>query len=105
MSATQSQQVSFWDVHEHTAPLLDMVGPFPTVGTPAWCALPDGPVKLAAIYDAARHWALRLETCQQATCGASRDVSSAADWSSIGQEIMQRNSFYAQRPWLKRKVS
>ena len=66
---TSSQQVSWWSVHEHTGPVLAGVGSWPTAGTPQWCALPDDdPAKLAALYDAARHWALRVETCQQAAC-------------------------------------
>jgi hypothetical protein len=76
------------------------------LGTPAWCALPDGdPAKIAALYDAAQHWALRLETCQQAECEASRAVSAAADWSATAREMLSRNEFYAQRPWLKRVSS
>jgi Protein of unknown function (DUF2742) len=54
-----SQQVSWWSVHEHVAPLLDQIESWPMVGTPAWCRLADDdPRKLAALYDAARHWAL-----------------------------------------------
>jgi hypothetical protein len=101
-----SQQVSFWSVHEYVAPLLGAVGLWPMVGTPAWCLLADDdPVKLAALYDAARHWSLRIETCQEALTQASRDASAAADWSVLSREIRQRNDFYAARPWLKRAAS
>jgi hypothetical protein len=106
LPVTASQQVSWLDVHEHVAPLLARVGSWPMVGTPTWCALPDGdPAKLAALYDAAQHWALRLETNQQALAETSRDVSAAADWSAIGQQIRNRVEFYAERPWLRRETA
>ena len=107
MSAfVSSQQASWWSVREHVAPLLADVGTWPMVGTPAWCALDDDdPAKLAALFDAAQHWALRVETCQQALCEASRAVADTADWSSIGREIQNRAKLCRQRPWLKRAVS
>jgi Protein of unknown function (DUF2742) len=101
-----SQQVSWWDVHEHVAPLLDQVGSWPAVGTPAWCLLnDDDPVKVAALYDAAQHWALRVETCQQAECEASHDISAAGDWSAIAQHIRDEQDFYAAHPWMRRATS
>jgi hypothetical protein len=57
-----SQQVNWLTVHEYVEPQLTAVGQWPMAGTPEWCALPDGPVKLAALYDAARHHALRVDT-------------------------------------------
>jgi hypothetical protein len=93
-----SAQVSWWSVHEHVAPLLAAVRSWPTVGTPAWCDLDDGdPAKLAALLDAARHWALRVETCQQQLAEASHDVSSAADWSGIATETFWRRGAYIPR--------
>ena len=75
-------------------------------GTPAWCALDDtDPVKLAALLDAAQHWALRVETCQTAECEASHAISAAFDWATHGQRLKDHNEFYAQRPWLKRRTS
>jgi hypothetical protein len=101
-----SGQVSWWSVHEHVAPLLAAVRSWPTVGTPAWCDLDDGdPAKLAALLDAARHWALRVETCQQQLAEASRDVSAAEDWPGIAHQIFGRAQFYAERPWLKRATA
>jgi hypothetical protein len=101
-----SQQVSWWDVHEHVATYLDEVGSWPMAGTPAWCALPaDDPTKLAALLDAARHWALRVETCQTAECEASHAISGAADWARIAQHRYRQRCFYDARPWLKRKTS
>jgi Protein of unknown function (DUF2742) len=103
---TSSQQVSFWPVHEFVAPALDRVGWWPMVGTPAWCLLDDDdPAKGAALFDAARHWALRLETLQQARCEASREISAAADWSAVARQIFVHNSFYVARPWLRRVLA
>src|SRR6478736_3987189 len=51
-------------------------GGWPTVGTPQWCALDDDdPAKLAALFDAAQHWGLRIEACQQAYSDASSEIS------------------------------
>lgn len=100
-----SQQVSWWSVHGYVAPILASAGSWPTLGTPQWCALDDDdPVKLAALLDAARHWALRVETSQQAECDASREISDAVDWSAIAREILTRRAFFAERPWMKRVI-
>jgi Protein of unknown function (DUF2742) len=104
--ATSSQQVSWWPVHEFVAARLQQVEQWPTVGSPEWATLrDDDPVKLAALFDAAQHWALRRETCQQARCDASRQVGEALDWSAPAREINERNDFHAARPWLKRVAS
>ena len=115
-----SQQVSWWDVHEHVASVLERAETWPTVGTPAWCALSDGdPAKLAALLDAAQHWALRMETCQAeqgrakrwAECAtrhavirkklaeyqAHHAISAAADWSAIANETLRRRKVYIPR--------
>jgi len=95
---TTARAVSWWSVHEHVAPLLDQVGDWPMAGTPAWCDLDDDdPVKLVALLDAARHWALHLEINQQALAEASRDVSVAADWRSVANEIRRRRHVYIPR--------
>jgi hypothetical protein len=68
------------------------------LGTPAWCDLDDtDPRKLAALLDAAQHWALRLETSQTAECEASHAVSRSADWSEVATEIYYRRSVYIPR--------
>jgi hypothetical protein len=101
-----SQQVSWWDVHLFVEPLLAEVGDWPMAGTPEWCALDDDdPAKTAALLDAARHWILRVETRQAAECAASSDVSAAADWGQIGQQIRAHNEFYTEKPWLRRQES
>jgi uncharacterized protein DUF2742 len=88
-----SRQVSWWSVHEHAAPLLEAVGSWPTVGTPEWCELDDtDPRKIAALFDAAQHWALRVETCQQSRAEASHAISAAEDWSAIATEIYYRRT-------------
>jgi hypothetical protein len=98
-----SAAVSWWDVHEHIAPLLETAGSWPMLGTPEWCDLGDtDPRKLAALLDGAQHWALRVETCQVAECEASHAVSAGADWSGIAQRRRAEAEFYAERPWLKR---
>ena len=80
-SINESRQVAWWPVHEYVESTLHQVGHWPMLGTPQWCRLDDNdPRKLAALFDAARHWALRLETCQEAYADASKAVSAAADW-------------------------
>jgi hypothetical protein len=90
-AAMSSPQVSWWDVHTYVQPLLEALGDWPMAGTPEWCVLADDdPAKLAAIYDAARQWALRVETAQEARAEASRDVSAAENWPVIATEIFHR---------------
>jgi hypothetical protein len=60
---------------------------------------------MAALLDAARHWALRVETCQEARCEASRSVSTAVDWPAVSKEIKDLREFYTARPYLKRVAS
>lgn len=99
-------QVAWWEVHLVVQRLLDAVGEWPMAGTPEWCALPnDDPKKLAGIYDAAQHWALRVDTCQEATCQASQAISAAADWRAIARELKDIREFRAANPWARRKVS
>ena len=101
-----SAQVSFWSVHEYVAPLLAAVGTWPPIGTPEWCALDDtDPRKLAALFDAAQHHALRVEMAQEARCEASREISAAADWSAIATEFVKLTAFYEHPPWLRRVTS
>jgi hypothetical protein len=101
-----SQQVSWWSVHEFVTPTLQRVGSWPMAGTPAWCSLADDdPQKWAALLDAAQHWALRVDTCQEARCQAGEAISAAADWSAIARRIRSEAEFYAERPWLKRTAS
>jgi Protein of unknown function (DUF2742) len=102
----ESQQVSWWSVHEFVQKFLDTAGNYPPAGTPAWCELLDGDRrKWAALLDAAQHHALRVETAQEQDAQAAKDVSAAADWSRIAQYIRDQRDFYAAQPWLKRVAS
>ncbi|HYQ36849.1 MAG TPA: DUF2742 domain-containing protein [Mycobacterium sp.] len=97
-----SAAVSWWSVHEwvqpYLQPYLDAAGPLPMVGTPEWCALDDAdPRKVAALFDAAQHWALRIETGQTALAEASRDISASTEWASVATEIFWRRSAYIPR--------
>jgi Protein of unknown function (DUF2742) len=74
-------------------------------GTPAWCALPDGGPKLAAVLLLGVQYALLLDSQQEARAEASRAVAGAADWPKISREINQLNAFYTERPWLRRVTS
>jgi hypothetical protein len=88
---TASGAVSWWSVHEHVAPFLERAGGWPMAGTPQWCALPDDdPRKLAALLDAAQHWALRVETGQESMAQASQAISAAADWAAIARRVCRR---------------
>jgi len=101
-----SSQVDWWSVVEFVAPLLDQIDSWPMAGTPGWCALDDSdPVKIAALFDAARHWALRVDTAQEALCQAGEAISAAEDWTGIAQARRNRAEWYAERPWAKRKAS
>ncbi len=105
-NVVSARTVSWWSVHEFVAPVLERTGSWPLAGTAEWCALPtDHPAKIAALFDAARHHALRVETAQEELAQPAKDVSGAVDWAAMSREINQRNAFYAERPWLKRVSS
>lgn len=85
-----SRQVAWWPVHLLVAPILESVNAWPLVGTPAWCELAeDDPRKWAAVLDGAQHWALRLETRQQALAQASRDIAAEGEWSSLATRLVR----------------
>jgi hypothetical protein len=101
-----SQQVSWWSVHEHVAEQLEQVGSWPMAGTPVWCDLPDGhPAKTAALLDAARHWVLRVETCQQARADASRAISAAVDPRALAGAVRKRAQLSREKPWPTRRTA
>ncbi|MDQ1307869.1 MAG: hypothetical protein QG671_3703 [Actinomycetota bacterium] len=94
----QSRTVDWWSVHLYVEPTLDEVGSWPMVGSLLWQHLPtDDPAKLAAIFDAAQHWALRVDTCQAQLAEASRDIAAAADWPKIARNAIQRQGIYIPR--------
>ncbi len=85
---TVSQQVDWWTVHQFVEFYLSRVQDWPVAGTPEWVALEDWDErKMAALLDAARHHALRVDAAQDALAQAAEAVHSAADWRSIAQEI------------------
>jgi hypothetical protein len=103
---TSSRQVNWLTVHQFVAPVLAAAGSWPMVGTPAWCALDDDhPAKIAAIYDAAQHWALRVDTCQAALSQTSHDISAAEDWSALATEIPRRSSAISDGAYIPREVA
>jgi hypothetical protein len=106
MKETESQQVNWLTVNRFVTAVLNQVNDWPTLGTPAWCSLThDDPKKWAALLDGAQHWALRLDSCQEARCEGSRAVSGAVDWPAVSKARRNHDEFYAEKPWLKRVVS
>jgi hypothetical protein len=100
---TASRVVDWWAVHQFLEKFLTPDRDYPMIGTLAWQNLPDHhPAKWAAVYDAARHHALRVHVAQEARAEASHDISAAADWQSLAQEQLSRNQYRASRPWMKR---
>ncbi|OBK74858.1 DUF2742 domain-containing protein [Mycobacterium sp. 1274761.0] len=96
MTIPENQQVSWWSVHEYVAARL--TDDWPMVGTPAWCGLAENdPRKLAAILDAAQHWALRMETCQEAYVDAAREIRASQDWTPVIQSVYNRARYYIPR--------
>ncbi len=82
----------------------------PSIRCTALTFAPALTARLAAVcrkslLDAARHWVLRVETCQVAECEASSAVSAAADWAAHGRRLQEHNEFCADRPWMKRRAS
>jgi hypothetical protein len=106
MSAIESQQVSFWDVHMFVQRYLDTAGHYPAAGTPAWCELASGDRrKWAALLAAAVHHVLRVEISQEQRAEASRAVAGSADWTAIAREAHQLAEFRSTRPWSNRVAS
>jgi hypothetical protein len=90
-------------VHEYVSPVLDRVGTWPMAGTVEWRDLPgDDPRKIAALFDAARHHALRVDTTQHAQIQAAQAISAAVDWSAVAGTVQRVEQFRAERPWMKR---
>jgi hypothetical protein len=99
---TSSAQVCWWVVHEHVAPILATVGAWPMAGTVEWHQLDDDdPRKLAALLDAAQHWALRVDTTQEAIAQAGEAISVAAPWARIAQANLNRAQWEDTHPWAR----
>jgi len=100
-----ARSVSWWSVHEYVQPVLSRIGDYPPAGTPEWCELADDdPRKVAAVFDYARHHALRVEIAQETNAEASKAVAAAADWHGIAQEIHQLHNWRSTRPWAARQA-
>ncbi|NOR00026.1 MULTISPECIES: DUF2742 domain-containing protein [Mycolicibacterium] len=82
-----SRQIGWWSVYELLAPLLgDRPPALP--GTPTWQQLPDDhPDKWRALLWSAVWWSLTQDTRQEAAADASREISTAADWSNLAHSI------------------
>lgn len=82
------QQVDWWSVHQYVEFYLSRVGSWPMAGSVEWDALEDHDErKMAALLDAARHYALRVDAAQAALVDAAVAVQSAADWSQVSREV------------------
>jgi hypothetical protein len=85
-----ARSVNWLTVHRLVQPILNRVDRWPMAGTPAWVELAyDDPAKWAAVLDAGRHWALRIDCEQEARAEASKAVSAAADWAAVSRELLQ----------------
>ncbi|SBS77828.1 conserved hypothetical protein [uncultured Mycobacterium sp.] len=92
-----SRQRAWWPVHEFITALVHQAncGPIPAAGTPAWCELANGdPRKLLAVAVDGEHHVLRAEMAQEAMADASRAVSAAANWRTVGRP---RGAAYIER--------
>ena len=95
---THARTVDWWSVHQFVTPLLVEVKSWPMAGTLTWQHLDDtDPRKWASLLDAAQHWTLRVDTCQQHLAEASRDIAGASDWPKIARNALQRNGVYIPR--------
>ncbi len=98
MSNFASRTVDWWSVCMYVEPKLQEVGSWPLAGTLTWQQLTDDhPAKIASLYDAARHHALRVEAAQAALAEASRDISESADWPQLSRAIRHRCGVYIPR--------
>ena len=98
MKGTESQQVSWWSVHELVQPVLNQVNDWHMLGTPAWCSLAhDDPRKWVAVLDGAQHHALRLELNQETLADAAKAVSAEVDWRAVASEIQRCRGVYVPR--------
>jgi hypothetical protein len=87
---TAARTVAWFVVHEFVAPYLADVEAWPVAGSVAWQQLADDdPRKWAAILDAARHHALRVDAAQEAMAEASHAIAAAADWTAQARRIHQ----------------
>lgn len=100
-----ARSVNWWTVHQFVVGWLEQSPGWPMAGSVAWQQLrDDDPRKWASLLDAARHWALRIDTMQEARAEASRAVAAAADWPAAARELGRLREFRSANPWAKRGV-
>ncbi len=82
-----SRVVDWWPVHEYVTDRIT-AETWPMAGTLDWQHLPERhPEKIAAILDAAQHWALRVQLAQEAMAEASQEISASEDWKALVQSL------------------
>jgi hypothetical protein len=95
------EQVNHFPVFEFVEARVYDIDDWPLAGTPAWCLLnDDDPAKIAAVLDAGRHWALRLDCEQHVRAEASRAISGSADWAAMSRNLRRGTS----RAYIPRRV-
>lgn len=93
-----SRAVNWWTVHEFVAPVLARVGPVPLAGSVEWQQLADDdPKKIAALFDAARHHALRVDMAQEAVAKATHAIAASGDWSGVAARTLHHSGAYTPR--------
>lgn len=106
MNPTTARSVNWSPVNEYVQRCINRVGSYPMVGSSEWCALSDNdPAKIAAIFDAAQHWALHLELAQRARCDASKAIAASEDWGATGLRNQQRQQMLSEKPWMRRRLA
>lgn len=110
MPSLESRTIVWLPVHDYNTALADRLGVslayrLPVPGTVGWLRLDDDdPVKKAALLQAASQRILHLEIDQEARAEASKSVSSAADWPTIGRELQQLAAARAAGVRIEREV-
>ena len=94
-----TREVDFLPVHLLVTPILNQIESWPAAGTLPWEQLKDtDPAKWAAVLDAARYGALHMQLRQEALAAASREISAAANWSTLARRMRDRaGSSYIER--------
>jgi Protein of unknown function (DUF2742) len=91
-----SRQIRYLPVYELVADRLGDPGLIP--GTPAWCQLDAAdPAKWRALLWPTVWWCLAEDSRQTALAEASHEIGSAADWTAISRNMLQRNNIYIPR--------
>jgi hypothetical protein len=105
-----SRSVAWFEVHDYInrqrRRLAALEFSAPTLGTPAWAALPDEhPAKLSAVLNLAEAAAYSINASQVAEAEASKAIAASVDWTAIARVVRQRADFWAANPWARRAAS